>query len=248
MDPLDFNFAHSLSLFAATSKAGEVFETQEFMLINNKVPVAEFNQAYLKRPLHKPSRALDRMVEHYARAGVPFAMHAPDDNPALGEELLARGFTRRPDMPVMELAGDTPISFDVPGLRVEPVADARTLSDFQRVAFGSFGYPLQAAPMALTDLLVALPHVAFYVGYLDGQALCCSGLIFTGNVAGIYWVGTLATGRRRGLGAAITAHAARGARARGHLRVCLQASEQGAPVYRRMGFRDVRSYLRFNHA
>jgi GNAT superfamily N-acetyltransferase len=127
------------------------------------------------------------------------------------------------------------------------VDDARTLADFQRVAFESFGYPLASAPMALTHALIAMPHVAFFVGYLDDQPSCCSGLVFTGDVAGIYWVGTLAPLRKLGLGAAITAYAAEEARRRGSARVCLQASEAGAPVYRRMGFREVHAYGRFNH-
>jgi hypothetical protein len=248
MNPLDFNFAHSLSLFAATSKAGEVLETQEFVLVNNKVPVAEFNQAFLKRPAYKPARALDRMIEHYARAALPFCVHAHDESPTLRGELLARGFAEQAGLPCMELSADTKLGFELPGLCIRPVDDARTLADFQRVAFESFGYPVLSAPMALTDALVAMPHVAFFVGYLDDQPVCCSGLIFTADVAGIYWVGTLAAQRKLGLGAAITAHAVSVARGRGFSRVCLQASPSGAPVYRRMGFRDIRTYLRFHHA
>jgi GNAT superfamily N-acetyltransferase len=140
------------------------------------------------------------------------------------------------------------LSFVVPRLRVLRVDDARTLADFQRVAFESFGYPLASAPMALTHTLVAMPHVAFFVGYLDDQPSCCSGLIFTGDVAGIYWVGTVAAQRKQGLGAAITAYAAEEAHRRGAAQVCLQASEAGVPVYQRMGFREVHAYCRFNHA
>lgn len=248
MDPLDFNFAHSLSLFASTSKGGEVLETQEFVLVNNKVPVAEFNQAYLKRPDYKVARALDRTIDHYARCKLPFTLHARKGSAELVEELLVRGFTPRPELPCLELDASALLPHPAPGLRVRNVADSRTLVDFQRVAFESFGYPLATASAALTEALVAMPHVTFFVGYLDERPVCSSGLIFTGDVAGIYWVGTLAPQRKLGLGAAITVHAAEEARLRGLSRVCLQASQLGAPVYRRLGFREQHAYLRFSHA
>jgi GNAT superfamily N-acetyltransferase len=247
MDPFDYNFAHSIALFAATSKAGEVLETQELVLVNNKVPVAAFNTAYLKRPDYKLERALERALEYYGRAALPFRLHIRDASSAVRAELATRGFSLAPPLPCMMLEAEPALALEVPTLAVRRVDDARVLGDFQRVAFASFDYPLAAASMALTDALVNMPHVAFFVGYLDRQPVSCSGLIFTGDVAGIYWVGTLAAQRKLGLGAAITAHAVREARRRGFSRVCLQASELGAPVYRRMGFREIGTYLRFDH-
>jgi GNAT superfamily N-acetyltransferase len=248
MDPLDFNFVHALSLFAATSKGSEVLETQEFVLVNSKVPVAAFNTAYLKRPDYKLARALERTQQYYARAGLPFRVHVRAPSADVRGELALRGFTPAPPLPSMLLASDARLSCEVPTLSVRRVEDAQTLADLQRVAFTSFDYPLAAASAALTDALLAMPHVAFFVGYLDGQPVCCSGLVYTHEVAGIYWVGTLAAQRKLGLGAAITAHAAAEARHRGFARICLQATELGAPVYQRLGFREIATYARFDHA
>jgi GNAT superfamily N-acetyltransferase len=248
MDPLDFNFVHALSLFAVTSKGSELFETQEFVLINSKAPVAAFNTAYLKRPDYKPARALERMQQHYARAGLPFRVHVRDPSLSVRDELSLRGFTPAPPVPCMLLASDARLAFEVPKLAIRRVEDAQALADLQRVAFTSFDYPLSAASAALTDALLGMSHVTFFVGYLDEQPVCCSGLVYTHEVAGIYWVGTLATQRKLGLGAAITAHAALEARRRGFARVCLQATELGAPVYRRIGFREITTYARFDHA
>jgi GNAT superfamily N-acetyltransferase len=175
-------------------------------------------------------------------------LHARKGSGELVEELLVRGFAPKPDLPCMELDPHAALPHPAPGLRVRNVTDARTLADLQRVAFESFGYPLASARAALTDALIAMPHVTFFVGYLDERPVCSAGLIFTGDVAGIYWVGTLAPRRKLGLGAAITAHAAQEARLRGLSRVCLQASQLGAPVYRRLGFRETHAYLRFSHA
>jgi ribosomal protein S18 acetylase RimI-like enzyme len=71
-------------------------------------------------------------------------------------------------------------------------------------------------------------------------------LLTTGHIAGLYWVAVDARFRGRGLGAAITAHAANAGRARGCELASLQASPAGEPVYRRMGFTTVRHYLRYD--
>ena len=54
--------------------------------------------------------------------------------------------------------------------------------------------------------------------------------------------------RRRGIGEAITWHAVHVGAERGALIACLQASEMGAPVYERMGFRVTAQYLTFGRA
>lgn len=83
---------------------------------------------------------------------------------------------------------------------------------------------------------------------MNGVPACCSAIIQTGEVAGIYWVSTLAAHRTLGLGAAITAHAVNEGLARGAKTVCLQASAMGFPVYERIGFSHPRTYLRFDRA
>lgn len=248
MDAYDFNFVHALGLFASTSKSGEAFETREFLLTNTKGKVAEFNQAFLKQPHYKLSRALDRMLEFYARAQVPFRLCVPVDEPDVNAELEAHGFVRQRDLPMMVLQPDAPALWATRQLHVREAREASVRADFQRVAFESFGYPLPLAALALTDDLLTLGHVIPFVGYLDGVACASSMLITSGDVAGIYWVGTLTQARGKGFGAAVTAHAAAEGLARGARHVCLQASPMGAPVYTGMGFAVARSYLVFNHA
>lgn len=248
MDPIDYNFAHSISVFGSTGKTGEVLEARDFVLTNSKAPVPEFNQAVLKTPRYKLERTLDRAWDFYGRAKVPFRMHVLIDEPAITAELLGRGFTRAQDLPCMVFEGARCEAPSVPGLRIETVRGSERLADFQRVAFEGFGYPVSIAPVALTDDLIALPHFTAYVGYVAGQPACCSAIISTGDVTGIYWVSTLAAHRKLGLGAVITAHAVNEGLARGAKRVCLQASAMGFPVYQRIGFGHPRTYLRFDRA
>jgi GNAT superfamily N-acetyltransferase len=246
MDPIDYNFMHSIATFAATSKTGEVLETRELLLTNSRGPVAEFNQSFLKRPGYKLERACDAAQAYFARAGVPFRLQFPVEHAAAASELERRGFVAAEPIPGMSLSLPSALRFAMPELSIRQVADAADLGHFQRVAFVSFGYPTELAALALTEELGQLPHVALFLGCIDDEPVCCSLLMVTGDMAGIYWVGTLPAWRRRGLGAAVTAHAVQVGAERGCRVASLQASKMGAPVYRRMGFALAREYLRYD--
>jgi predicted acetyltransferase len=69
-------------------------------------------------------------------------------------------------------------------------------------------------------------------------------VIHSGSTAGIYWVATKPTARRRGLGAVVTTAAARIAFDDGADVVVLQATPAGVPVYERLGFEPFTNYER----
>ena len=66
--------------------------------------------------------------------------------------------------------------------------------------------------------------------------------IVSHGVAGIYWVGSLAEARGRGLGRAVTAAATNAGFDLGADVASLQASPMGEPVYRAMGFETIYDY------
>jgi GNAT superfamily N-acetyltransferase len=93
--------------------------------------------------------------------------------------------------------------------------------------------------------LVRDRDTAIFIGRLDGRAAATSIAVRTGEVSGVYAVGTVEDARRRGLGTAVTWACIDAARAWGSDAVVLQASEMGLPLYRAMGFETVVQYARF---
>ena len=167
----------------------------------------------------------------------------PDSAPAhLGERLVAAGFDHE-ELPGM--AADLDADWDRPdpdGLevsrctRVEDLSEAmevfeacyedRGWTDAWRDVFAWVGFADDAA-------------IQVFVGRVDGRAVSASWLARGAGVTGIYGVHTVPSERGRGLGAALTRAPMRAGRDAGDHVAVLQAAPLAAPLYARIGFREV---------
>jgi ribosomal protein S18 acetylase RimI-like enzyme len=77
-----------------------------------------------------------------------------------------------------------------------------------------------------------------YVGTLDETPVASSSMYLDQEVAGIYFVGTVPSARRRGIGTWMTFLALQDARALGTRWSVLHASPLGRSLYRRLGFEE----------
>ena len=169
----------------------------------------------------------------------------PATRPAdLGERLTAGGFVHAEDVPGM--AADLR---DVPdglppasGLVIEQVADPETLREW--CAAMCAGYEMPAAfGETYYDCVVSLgldsqAPLRHYLGRLEGEPVATASLFLAAGVAGIYDVATIPAARRRGIAAAMTVQALRGAREDGYCIAVLHSSAAGLPLYRRLGFSE----------
>lgn len=245
-DAVDWNYWQTSVAFAALSRNGEVQQTRRFVLADIGAPVADFNLALVARPDADLEAALDAAEAFFGARQHPWRVSFRAEHVAACEgALLERGFTAVDPVPGMQLApipGRLPERSDI---TFESVSNSSTLKDFQQTAFLGFGLPAQAAHLFLTEQLVGLPSFRGLVGYVAGEPVCTSAVHETAGVAGVYWVATVESQRKQGLGEAATWAAVAEARRRGHALASLQASVMGRPVYARMGFDHDRSYARY---
>ena len=126
------------------------------------------------------------------------------------------------------------------------VRDEAALDDFRRAFVAGFEVPdWAAAAWVEATLAFGIDQAPWrcYVGYLDGEPVA-SNMLFNGaGVASVFGVAVTPGARGRGIGAAVTLAAYEEAQALGYRYGVLFATELGAPVYRRIGFRDVEATM-----
>jgi len=255
IDALDRNYRLASAEVLASSETGSALETRDVHCVHCGLPVAEFNWAFLKLPGQDPSRvdrgeverAADRAERYFGDLGSPFRFIVRADlAPACETILTRRGHRRLPKTtPGMSMDPLRPAPPPPAALRIVRVASPAELADFQRTAFAGFGLPVALGSRFLTDRLLELPETALFVGYVGEAPVSTAVLMATGPIAGIYWVSTLESERRKGYAAAVAWAALEAGREIGCTTGSLQASELGRPVYEKMGFVMTAQYALF---
>ena len=206
------------------------------------VPLAFANGCLVLEPAQPAD--LRRAVGWLNKAGVPYRVRIDEARAQRAvDECVALGLERSDNMPGMVLKPlpVTPQPRD--GVTTELV-DQATYPEFVGLLVAT-GFPAAWAEAAFPPSLVKDRNMAMFIGRLDGRPAATSLAVRTGEVAGVYSVGTIEDARRRGLGSAVTWACVDAARQWGSDAVVLQASEMGFPIYRAMGFETVVEYARF---
>jgi GNAT superfamily N-acetyltransferase len=128
------------------------------------------------------------------------------------------------------------------GLAVAEATTAAALADFERVLVDGYPAPwLQPfRPGCAFDARVLGGPFRFWVGYVDDQPVSCSAAFVDTEVVGVSMVATLPAERGKGYGTALTWAATVAAP---ELPAVLLASDEGRPIYERLGYEIV---SRFN--
>lgn len=205
-----------------------------------------FNGAYRVRLA--PERADARIAEtiaFYRGRDLPmFWLIGPTAQPAdLAGRLEAQGAMHFGDALGMA-AGLSALGPEPPlpeGVAIEPVRDAEAMarcSEAMSRAFDEPAFMRDAFASLSADLGFGLDQPwRHYLATRHGEPAGGASLLL-GAAAGIYNVSTVAEARRQGIGTALTRRLMGEAQALGYRAAVLHASELGAGIYRRLGFRD----------
>ncbi|WP_433325099.1 GNAT family N-acetyltransferase [Spirillospora sp. CA-294931] len=251
LDRMDRNLAEHACHLHRHLAGASVTWTGDLMVADSGLGDDTFNIVAAARFAPEAADArIEETVRKLAATGRPFSWWVgPASRPSdLSARLAAAGLPESEEETAMwsELpAGLPPARAD--GLEIRRVTTPAELADYAMILAANWDPPAatvedfyaRAARWALAPDCPA----TFLVGYAGDVPVCSAEVLHHAGVAGIYNICTLAAHRRRGYGGAITLATLHAARERGDELAVLQASAEGAPVYRRLGFRDCGTYV-----
>jgi GNAT superfamily N-acetyltransferase len=179
------------------------------------------------------------VIEWFRERQGPFRWWiTPSTRPTnLEEILIANGLKHAYDAPGM-VADLTKLDLDAPPpVEIRRLTHADELLHWQTVFMAVFKRAANEAELWVDAFAqLGFEQWQHFVAFIDGEPVATASVLTEGELAGIYNVGTLASARGRGIGAAATREAMRWARDHGATQAALQSSELGLGVYRALGF------------
>lgn len=245
-DLADGNLAQVARLHHRWQPAARLVEQDGLLCHQGTVPIpAPFQNCVIRTgKTLSATDTLGRAEAFFGGSSNPYAIHTASRQDADLEALLPqRGFAPQSHLPAM--LADRPVQLPAVDARwrLSPAASADDLAAFIHIcaqAYASLGLPSFLTPSYFVHQAGLLaPDVSIVIARgQDEGAVAAAMALHTGEVGGLYWVGTLPEARGTGLAAACTALATNLAFERGARAVTLQASHMGEGIYRRLGYRE----------
>ncbi|MGW4641081.1 GNAT family N-acetyltransferase [Sphaerisporangium sp. NPDC004334] len=191
-------------------------------------------------------QAVEKAKKHLAGTRWSWWVSADSDE-GTADGLAARGGELISDMPVMAIDVTTVRDARMPeGLTIRPAAGDSEVHDYVYAYAGPLGLEGDLDLVVDRELRFSYPNIIRLAGIVDGETVgTCTVSLGTGDVGALYCIATDPAHRRRGIATALTREALRIIRESGRRVATLQASSEGEPVYRNIGFETVSRYRLF---
>jgi ribosomal protein S18 acetylase RimI-like enzyme len=176
--------------------------------------------------------------------GTPFSIMVRERrSPEVERAAAELGFEPTVRIPGMAVTADElnePAAPDVEVLRVE-TADG--LAQALAVGAAGFGIPADLAASVYSLEVAELEGLEYYLARADDRDVATAAGYTIGEGVAIFSVATAPEHRGKGYGTAVTAQAVRDGFNVGATFAALQSSSLGESVYKRLGFREVETYV-----
>lgn len=220
-----------------------VFDEPEILYLRSQVPFPLFNAHMRLSTTTEGAKAQIAKAVRYAKERrVPVAWYTgPQTRPLQSETLLQEaGFARLDVAPGMATA-----MADLPPVQAHKFSICQVESDEQLKNWQNiFSVGFKIPTLISNALIAAYKAVGFlgssplhhFIANAEGKAVGCASVFMGAGAAGIYNIATLPEFRGRGVGSALTLTCLHYGYGKGFRVGVLQASSEGLPLYRGLGF------------
>jgi GNAT superfamily N-acetyltransferase len=223
--------------FGAAPAFEAILHPDSFLALSGE-PVADLNLGFIDEGPH----ALDRLHQYGGRVrrlGLPCMLLLTNDaSERLAPTAKEFGLGHVGSVPLMilEPSHELPTSAD---FAVEQVSDDGGRVNAAALVARAFDIPLASMNRVLGPAILDEPDVKLYVARRDAVPISTVSTTRAGDTVGIWSMGTPPEFQRQGAGAATLASVINAQRRQGAKRFYLYASDQGQPLYRKLGFQTL---------
>ena len=227
---------------------GARFEQREgyVLLVCPPLPIAELNGVWADYPGEEQS-AVNQLGEAIAGVealGLPCSVQMRMGlTPALEAEAKRLGLDSEESVPAMVALADNLQGRGGTELEIARIDCAASLEEAQALAAAGFEASADLFAPFFTSKVAAMPGLSIYVARAEGGPVSTATSFVQGDAVGIFNVATPPQHRRSGYASALTIRAATDGLESGATFAWLQSTAAAASVYRRIGFRQVDTYM-----
>ncbi len=243
----DRNVAAALRHFAAHAAGATIVEKAAVLLVAAATPFsgAFHDVAVRLDPGADPDAVVEELRSFSEQQGRDIILWASTERDQdLIQAAVASGLRFRSATVGMATSEPPDLPVVPDSVELVRVADSAGVAGFGAVHESLLGDASAVAHFASPGGLLA-PEVAAFVVRVEGRPAACAMAVMSGSGAGVYWVATCTDFRRRGHGELATRAAVRAGFEYGARVVTLQSTEQGVPLYRKLGFAPFTTYTRY---
>lgn len=241
-DAMEANMLLPMTLFAKYVTTQEIVFEPDVTVVRAEMEDDTYNYVVdAKFESKSAPERIQAVLGHYKEKNLPFSWWVGENNTPkdLAQLLKAAGLKEKEE----DIGMFMPLTETVPiqnSLDIHRIEERQKLKDFAAIFIALCRY--EAIYEEYYQLIPPILYqrqtpIRFYVGYEGNIPVTTGLLVLHANVAGVYYIMTHPSYRRKGYGSAMMHHLLKCAKQEGFHLATLQASEEGKSLYERMGFR-----------
>ncbi len=246
---MEANLNVHMTHFAQYLSQVELIRVPGFTLVNsgladdtfNYVIDADFSSA-------NANTKISEITDYFTQKNSPFSWWiSPHDQPAdLSVNLANQGYTNTENNCAMylDLDGWDEQVHQLQTLNIVRATDEKTLQDFALVLANDED-TFKTYFSWVASILTNDDPIEYYVGYVDGKPVVRGLSCYFAQVAGLHWLSTVPSERKKGYGRAMQEYRLKRAKDLGYHIAVLQASSEGYPLYRKLGYKECGNFCEY---
>lgn len=245
----DQNFAEFHREMARWNSSSEIVEYDDLLFVAgaDNSPVTNCSMRLGPGQLPAAAEAMSRIDEYFRLKNRAYSIyirqHIDSDLEKLCESSGMNKIANSAGMFISEPVKTKPELDDIVLKEVQSISETEDFTLVSIESFSTIGMPVETGNKIFAHSERMLkPYNYMVVACINDKPVSCAMILFSHSIAGVYWVGTVESARNKGLGEACTAAVTNEAFRRGASSVILQASVDGEPIYKRMGYTEFSRY------